>query len=185
MCKNLVTNPTINPPLPTFFLCYNFQVHSFFGFCYNQLCSLYFLILVGSLLQCNLMLILCCLHCINSKKILVYLKGTLYLQNIHSRKGEGSYNSLTLGRMLSLGPPPTTCDLCMFRFMLCFTHCKTLNIFWFMITLLSCFMTGNVLRCEIFSKCGVGVYFDLILGPLFYVCPHLRVLPYTKNWFGL
>jgi hypothetical protein len=108
-------------------------------------------------------------------------EGRLIFANILPRKGEGSYNSLTLGRMISLGSLHTACDLCMFRFMLCFTHCKTLNVFWFMITLLACFMMGNVLRCETFSKCGVGVDFDFILGPLFYVCPHLRVLHYTKN----
>jgi hypothetical protein len=132
------------------------------------------------------MLILCCLHYIKIPKKKSLFEGHLIFANIHSRKGEGSYNnSLILGRILSLGSPPTICDLCMLRFMLCFTHCKTLNIFWFMITLLSCFMTGNVFRCETFSKCGVGFDFDLILGPLFYVSPHLRVLPYTKNWFGL
>ncbi len=121
----------------------------------------------------------------NSKKHPSLFEGHLIFTNILPIKGEGSYNSLTLGRMLSLGSLLTACDLCMLRFMLCFTHCKTLNIFWFMITLLACFMMGNVIRCETFSKCGVGVDFDLILSPLFYVCPHLRVLPYTKNWFGL
>jgi hypothetical protein len=128
------------------------------------------------------MLILCCFCCIKiQKKNPSLFEGHLIFANIHCTKGEGSYNnSLTLRRMLSLGPPPTACDLCMLRFMFCFTHCKTLNIFWFMITLLLCFMMGNVLRCETLSKCGVGIDFDLILGPLFYVCPHLKVLSYIK-----
>jgi hypothetical protein len=64
-------------------------------------------------------------------------------------------------------PPPMPHDLCMFSHMIRFALCLTM---------------GKAHRWETFLKCEVELSYDLILGPLFWECPHPRPLSYTKNY---
>jgi len=117
------------------------------------------------------------------RKSVVYFEGTLISVNFPPWKWEGcyAYSSVVGGKLCLLQgvrtlpllrsahnvpPTPTPHDLHRFG--------------GFMINFSLCFMIGKAHGWRTFSKCGVGLGYCLVLGPLFWECPHRRALPYTK-----
>jgi hypothetical protein len=52
------------------------------------------------------------------------------------------------------------------------------TLVWFMINFASCFRIGKAHGWGTFPKCRCALRYCLVVGPLFWECPHPRALPY-------